>query len=118
VVGLHHLCAHRALHPLHHLSQREGAPPCEGTFAHSMHTAEVNEAQLRLFTSIAHELRSPLTMIISPLKELMSRRPTQRHRENYQIMERNGNRHAQRGQSDYRTCARSTTGSSRSTSRR
>ncbi len=59
---------------------------------HSIHTAEVKEAQLRLFTSIAHELRSPLTMIISPLKELMSRASDSETQDNYQIMERNCNR--------------------------
>ena len=32
----------------------------------------LKEAKLRMFTSIAHELRSPLTMIVSPLSQLMA----------------------------------------------
>ncbi len=33
---------------------------------------QLKEAKLRMFTSIAHELRSPLTMVLSPLRQLMS----------------------------------------------
>lgn len=36
----------------------------------AIHNEEIKEAKLKLFTSIAHELRSPLTMIISPLMQL------------------------------------------------
>ncbi len=35
------------------------------------HIRELSEAKLHSFTNIAHELRSPLTMIISPLDELL-----------------------------------------------
>lgn len=33
---------------------------------------QLKDAKLRMFTSIAHELRSPLTMILSPLRQLMT----------------------------------------------
>lgn len=38
----------------------------------ALHNEEIKEAKLRMFTSIAHELRNPLTMIVSPLKHLIS----------------------------------------------
>ncbi len=58
----------------------------------SMHKEQMKEAQLRLFTSIAHELRSPLTMILSPLKLLMNGVSDESRLSNYHIMERNCNR--------------------------
>ncbi|MBO4450938.1 MAG: response regulator [Bacteroidaceae bacterium] len=36
------------------------------------HNEQIKEAKLRMFTSIAHEMKSPLTMIVSPLRQLMS----------------------------------------------
>ena len=36
------------------------------------HAEQIKEAKLRMFTSIAHEMKSPLTMIVSPLRQLMS----------------------------------------------
>jgi len=53
---------------------------------------QIKEAKLRLFTSIAHELRSPLTMIISPLKELIRKETDENKIEDYNIMQRNCNR--------------------------
>lgn len=56
------------------------------------HNEHIKEDRLRLFTSIAHELRSPLTMIMSPLRQLtMSDRNLERQG-NYSIMQRNCNR--------------------------
>lgn len=37
------------------------------------HIREVKDAKLRMFAAISNELRSPLTLIISPLRELMNR---------------------------------------------
>ena len=36
------------------------------------HNEQIKEAKLRMFASIAHEMKSPLTMIMSPLRQLMS----------------------------------------------
>lgn len=52
----------------------------------------VKEDKLRLFTSIAHELRSPLTMIISPLRQLSISDHNLDRQANYSIMQRNCNR--------------------------
>lgn len=52
----------------------------------------VKEDKLRLFTSIAHELRSPLTMIISPLRQLANSDRDLERQGNYSIMQRNCNR--------------------------
>lgn len=52
----------------------------------------IKEAKLKLFTSITHELRSPLTMIESPLKQLMHEDNDSQHQSLYAIMLRNCNR--------------------------
>ena len=52
----------------------------------------MKEAKLRLFTSITHELRSPLTMIESPLKQLMAEDSDSSHQTLYNVMQRNCNR--------------------------
>ena len=59
------------------------------------HTAEQNrmkEEKLNLFTSIAHELRSPLTMIESPLKQLMTEDADPDHQSLYEVMQHNCDR--------------------------
>lgn len=50
---------------------------------------EINEAKLQLFVNIAHEIRTPLTLIVSPLKRLahMDTHPEGGYL--YQIMDRN-----------------------------
>lgn len=50
------------------------------------------EEKLRLFTSIIHELRSPVTMIVSPLKQLMSSTQDEGVLSLYQVMKRNCDR--------------------------
>ena len=53
---------------------------------------QVKEDKLRLFTSIAHELRSPLTMIMSPLRQLTTSDRNLERQGSYSIMQRNCNR--------------------------
>ncbi len=50
------------------------------------------EEKLRLFTSIIHELRSPVTMIVSPLKQLMATTDDEGTLSLYQVMKRNCDR--------------------------
>ena len=52
----------------------------------------IKEAKLKLFTSITHELRSPLTMIESPLRQLMHEDSDADHQSLYSTMLRNCNR--------------------------
>lgn len=56
------------------------------------HNEEIKEAKLQLFTSIAHELRSPLTMIVTPLRYLLSNTQDDDVRKNLIIMQQNCNR--------------------------
>ncbi len=56
------------------------------------HNEQVNEDKLRLFSSIAHEIRTPLTLIISPLKKLMDASSDADTREVYQVISRNATR--------------------------
>ncbi len=52
----------------------------------------IKEAKLKMFTSITHELRSPLTMIESPLKQLMAEDTDAGHQSLYATMRRNCDR--------------------------
>ena len=52
----------------------------------------MKEAKLRMFTSIVHELRTPLIMIVSPLKQLRSTEKDEGHINLYNVMQRNCNR--------------------------
>ncbi len=53
---------------------------------------KMKEEKLNLFTSITHELRSPLTMIESPLKQLMTEDDDPDHQELYGVMQHNCDR--------------------------
>ena len=53
---------------------------------------QVKEDKLRLFTSIAHEIRTPLTLVVSPLKNLMNSVRDLETSEMYNLMYRNSMR--------------------------
>lgn len=53
------------------------------------HNEQLKEAKLRMFTSITHELRSPLTMILSPLRQLQSSTDDEHLLSLYDVMRRN-----------------------------
>ena len=53
--------------------------------------AEVREARLRFFTMIAHEIRTPVTLIIGPLEKLMQRKEA-RTSDDLNIIDRNAHR--------------------------
>jgi len=53
---------------------------------------EINEAKLQFFTNISHEIRSPITLIISPLSMLIKREYDEVTTKALQTMNRNANR--------------------------
>lgn len=53
---------------------------------------EINDAKLQLFVSLAHEIRTPLTLIHSPLKKLMQHDNPESTDYLYRIMDRNVHR--------------------------
>jgi signal transduction histidine kinase/ligand-binding sensor domain-containing protein/DNA-binding response OmpR family regulator len=55
----------------------------------AQYNEQVKEDKLRLFTSIAHEIRTPLTLIVSPLKKLMNTVGDNETSEMYSLMYRN-----------------------------
>ena len=57
-----------------------------------VHAKQINEAKLQFFINIAHEIRTPMTLIISPLKKLMSKHEDDQHQNTYQMMYRNSER--------------------------
>lgn len=52
----------------------------------------INEAKLSFFMNIAHEFRTPMTLIVSPLQKLMASDRDVNHQRSYQIIDRNVNR--------------------------
>jgi signal transduction histidine kinase/ligand-binding sensor domain-containing protein/CheY-like chemotaxis protein/AraC-like DNA-binding protein len=53
---------------------------------------EVNEAKLQFFINIAHEIRTPLTLVVSPLQKLLSQDYNAERMHLYEIMSRNTKR--------------------------
>lgn len=58
----------------------------------TLHQQEVREAKMQLFTDIAHEIRTPMSLVISPLNELMSHDTDPSRTQNYDIIYRNTQR--------------------------
>ena len=56
------------------------------------HIEEINEAKLQYFTNILHDIRTPMSLIISPLEKLMASENDTQKQYTYQIMYRNANR--------------------------
>lgn len=52
------------------------------------HTRQIKEAKLRMFTSVSHEIKTPLTLIISPLRRLMKRNNDNATQSVYEMMYR------------------------------
>jgi signal transduction histidine kinase/DNA-binding response OmpR family regulator len=57
-----------------------------------IHAQEIIEAKLQFFINIAHEIRTPMTLIISPLKKLMSKDKDRERKRSYFLMNRNSER--------------------------
>lgn len=55
-------------------------------------TEAINEAKLQFFMNIAHEFRTPMTLIVSPLQKLISNDKDDVRQHSYQLIERNANR--------------------------
>ena len=60
--------------------------------ARHVQTQAINEAKLQMFMNIAHEIRTPMTMIVSPLQKLIASDPDQDRQHSYHTMERNADR--------------------------
>lgn len=55
-------------------------------------TEEINQMKLRFFINISHEFRTPLTLIISPLQEIMTRVTDKWTRDQLKLVTRNTNK--------------------------
>lgn len=55
------------------------------------HAHEIDEAKLRFFTNITHEIRTPMTLIMSPLQKLLITDQNPERQQAYQTMHRNAN---------------------------
>lgn len=56
------------------------------------HHEQMNEARLQMFTDITHEIRTPMTLIMSPLQKLLSIDSDSQHRRYYLTIYRNAER--------------------------
>lgn len=56
------------------------------------HAEEINEAKLQFFVNIAHEIRTPMTLIISPLQRLLATDSNPERRKYYSTINHNANR--------------------------
>lgn len=56
------------------------------------HAEEINEAKLQFFINIAHEIRTPMTLIYSPLQELMKKDKDNVCQKLYRTIDRNSQR--------------------------
>lgn len=52
----------------------------------------INEAKLQFFMNIAHEFRTPMTLVVSPLQKLMKRDNDPEEQQAYEVINRNANR--------------------------
>lgn len=57
-----------------------------------IHAKQINEAKLQFFINIAHEIRTPMTLIISPLKKLINKDRDRERQRAYFMMNRNSER--------------------------
>lgn len=55
----------------------------------TLHKQQVHDAKMQLYTDIAHEIRTPMSLVISPLNQLMSKDNDPDRQKNYEIIERN-----------------------------
>jgi signal transduction histidine kinase/ligand-binding sensor domain-containing protein/DNA-binding response OmpR family regulator len=74
---------------IHYLHQRTHQ---KRLLERTRHQQQIKEAKLQLFTSISHEIKTPLTLIISPLRSLMDKKVDNATASVYELMYRNAMR--------------------------
>ncbi|MBE6341327.1 MAG: response regulator [Bacteroidales bacterium] len=60
--------------------------------AFTLHNQQMREAKMQMFTDIAHEIRTPMSLVISPLNNLISHDNDAERQKNYNIIYRNAQR--------------------------
>lgn len=55
----------------------------------NQHAMEINNAKLQFFTNISHEIKTPLSLIVSPLQKLIASDSDPKRQESYRTMHRN-----------------------------
>ena len=57
-----------------------------------IHAEQLNEAKIQFFMNISHDIRTPMTLIMSPLQKLITTDKDPVRQKQYSLMERNGKR--------------------------
>ena len=57
-----------------------------------IHAEQLNEAKIQFFMNISHDIRTPMTLIMSPLQKLITTDKDAQRQKQYNLMERNGKR--------------------------
>lgn len=53
------------------------------------HEKEMNDMKVRFFTNVSHDLRTPLTLIMTPVEELLNRKQPEETRKVLEVVDRN-----------------------------
>lgn len=53
---------------------------------------EINDVKIKFLTNMSHEFRTPLTLILSPLEQILKQGPDSEHQSQMQLMHRNAKR--------------------------
>lgn len=53
---------------------------------------EINDVKIKFFTNMSHEFRTPLSLILSPLEQILKESPDSPHQNQMQLMQRNAKR--------------------------
>jgi signal transduction histidine kinase/ligand-binding sensor domain-containing protein/DNA-binding response OmpR family regulator len=56
------------------------------------HAEQINEAKLQFFINIAHEIRTPMTLILNPIEKLMAEDKDEARHGQYRVIQRNAQR--------------------------
>lgn len=74
---------------IHHARQRQRT---KRKMLEHIHAKQVNEAKLQFFINIAHEIRTPMSLIINPLRKLLLKDKDREHQRAYYTMNQNAER--------------------------
>lgn len=74
------------------LSQQELEHALDQEIIEREKTEEINQIKLRFFTNISHEFRTPLSLILGPLDNMLAEKPDEKNKKRLVLMKQNAER--------------------------